>query len=260
MKTLYADAYILENLLWDYLLLRGVCAVRSLPALRKRCASAAVLGALYAFLSLLPPLRWLCSPLAMIAVSGLMAVMAFGGERELFRSWGALLALAAAFGGSVLLWGRISGEGWCIRSRLLGGVSLWGILLFCLRRMAEYRQAPTVRCRLTLSGRSTAFTALRDTGNALRDPISGKRVLIVEEALLTPLFPSALPKASAPERMLLLRPTPLGSRCRLVSCQSVGGESLLLCFRADEARIDGEETPLLVGIFPGKLKEWGALW
>lgn len=258
MKTLYADAYILENLLWDYLLLRAVCALRSLPALRLRCALAAALGAVYAFLTLLPPLRWLASPLGMLAVSGFMVTLAFGGERGLFRSWGCFLALAAAFGGSVLLWGRISGEGWCFRCRLLGAVSLWGLGSCCLRRLEEARQKPTVRCALCLFGYSTEFTALRDTGNALHDPISGKRVLIAEEALLSPLF--TLPKGDAAERLLLLRGTELGTRCRLVSCRSVGGERLLLCFRADRATIDGEDTPLLVGIFPGNLGEWGALW
>ena len=260
MKTLYADGYILENLLWDYLLLRGVCVLRSLPALRKRCALSSVLGAVYAFLCLLPPSRYLASPLSALAVSGLMAVAAFGDERGLFRSWGCFLCLSAAFGGSVLLWGRISGDGWCFRCRLLGAVSLWGLISFCLRRLEEVRRTPTVRCELRLFGRSTAFTALRDTGNSLHDPISGKQVLIAEEGLLAPLFPTALPKAGAAERMLLLRDTALGSRCRLVSCQSVGGESLLLCFRADSAKINGEETSLLVGIFEGRLGEWGALW
>ena len=260
MKTFYADGYILENLLWDYLLLRGVCVLRSLPALRRRCALSAALGAAYALLCLLPSLRWLASPLPMVAVSGFMAVVAFGDERSLFRSWGCFLCLSAAFGGSVLLWGRISGDGWCFRSRLLGAVSLWGLMGFCLRRLEELRRSPTVRCELRLFGHSTAFTALRDTGNSLHDPISGKRVLIAEEALLSPLFSEPLPKAEAAERMLLLRGTELGSRCRLVSCNSVGGESLLLCFRADSAKIDGEETSLLVGIHEGKLGEWGALW
>ena len=258
MKTLYADGYILENLLWDYLLLRSVCALRSLPALRLRCALASVLGAAYAFLTLLPPWRWLASPLVLLAASGFMATLAFGGERGLFRSWGCFLALAAAFGGSAVLWARCSGEGWCFRSRLMGAVSLWGLGSGCLRRLEERRQKPTVRCGLCLFGKSTEFTALRDTGNALHDPISGKRVLIVEERLLSPLF--TLPEGDAAERMLQLRGTALGSRCRLVQSRSLGGESLLLCFRPDGARLDGEETALLVGIFPGNLGEWGALW
>jgi len=260
MKTIYAEGVILENLLWDYLLLRCVCTLRALPALRKRCALGAGIGAVYALLCLLPAWRWLCSPLPVAAVSGLMAVAAFGGERGLFRSWGCFLALSAAFGGSVLLWGRISGEGWCLRSRLLGAVSLWGLGRCCLRRIEEARQTPTVRCALTLLGRSTEFTALRDTGNSLHDPISGRRVLIAEEALLSPLFSPPLPKAEPAERMLLLRGTELGARCRLVSCTSVGGESLLLCLRPDAASIDGEEEALLLGICPGRLGEWGALW
>ena len=258
MKTLYADAYILENLLWDYLLLRAVCVLRSLPSLRGRCALGAALGALYAFLTLLPPLRWLASPLSALSVSGLMATAAFGGERRLLRSWGCFLALSAAFGGSVLLWARFSGEGWCFRSRLLGAVSLGALLCFCLRRLEELRQSPTLRCELRLFGRRTEFTALRDTGNALHDPISGRRVLIAEETLLSTLF--TLPEGDAAERMLSLRGTPLGSRCRLVQSRSLGGDRLLLCVRPDEARLDGEETALLVGIFPGKLGEWGALW
>ncbi len=260
MKIIYADGYILENLLWDYLLLRGVTLLRGLPALRLRCALGAALGALYALLTLLPPTRWLCSPLPILAASGFMSVLAFGSQRRLLRSWGCLLALAAAFGGSVLLWGRISGDGWCFRSRLSGAVGLWGLLQLCLHRLEELRAAPTVRCRLALTGRETEFTALRDTGNSLHDPISGKKVLIAEEGLLSPLWETPLPPAEATERLLLLRGTELGKRCRLVSCRSVGGESLLLCFRPDRAQVDGEETAMLVGIFPGKLGEHGALW
>lgn len=260
MKTIYAEAVLLENLLWDYLLLRGVALVRALPVHRGRCMLGAALGSCFALLCLLPRSAWLCSPLPILAVSGLMCTLSYGGERELFRSWGSFLALSAAFGGSVLLWSRLSGEGWSFRARLLGFVSLAGLLGFCLRRIEERRRSPTVVCRVVLEGRTAEFTALRDTGNRLWDPLSGKRVLIAEEALLSPLFSPPLPPMSAAERLLYLGRGSLRGRCRLLSCSSLGGRSLLLCIRPDRASIDGEETELLVGIFEGSLGEFGALW
>ena len=46
-----------------------------------------------------------------------------------------------------------------------------------------------VRAQVCLAGRTTAFTAFCDTGNALRDPVSGAPVLVVAPGRLDGALP-----------------------------------------------------------------------
>ena len=102
------------------------------------------------------------------------------------------------------------------------------------------------RCTLTRRGRDASVTALLDTGSTLTDGLSGAPVITVHWAALEPLW-------SPEEQAILSRLEAAGaSRClerlgpgfRLLPYQAVGVRSgLLLCFRAEEASMDGQRPP-----------------
>ena len=70
--------------------------------------------------------------------------------------------------------GRIADRENEILSILLGAA---GLGLSCLVLGKRHQYIPV---ELTCSGQTVTLTALRDTGNTLRDPITGRQVLIVD--------------------------------------------------------------------------------
>ncbi len=101
--------------------------------------------------------------------------------------------------------------------------ALCGMLGGCLLALMLSARSPLrgdwqVRLRLSVNGRTARFTALIDTGNRLREPLSGQPVLIVERALLR----QALPEAG----------------WRELRYGAVGGSGSMACFKP--ARLDIE--------------------
>lgn len=266
MTIVYLDEAAALNALCDYLLLRSAAELRGLPRRRGRCAFAAALGGVWAALSLLPSFGFLALPSAALAASGFLALIAFGADEGLWRSWVSFLALSAAFAGAAVFAALLLGEETggdtvprCTLRLLLLSFSLfYALLRLCLSRVLEKRRRERVRVVVTLLGRRAELTALRDTGNTLTDPVSGCRVLIANRAALAPLFPFPLPEGGAVELFRALgEQGEYGLRSRLVPFRSVGGEGLLLCFRPDAVTVDGEERRLLIGVSPLPVGERG---
>ena len=97
-------------------------------------------------------------------------------------------------------------------------------------------------------GREARFTCLLDTGNGLRDPATGRPVLVVWRQALLPVLAAVEPEQLRPIRY-----------------RSLGTESgTLLCFNAGQVTVDGvayENQP--VAIAPSPLSEgmgYAALW
>lgn len=154
-------------------------------------------------------------------------------------------------------WGSIALELFCA-AMMLGGIGalamdskrllamLLGaglILLNALLSVRESRLASwEVTVCLTLRGKSVSFRALIDTGNRLREPISGLPVLIAESSLLGDLTNSAI----------------METVCRRVAFGALGGGGTVKCFHPDLVLIRrGEQLvrapEVWVAIYPGKI-------
>ena len=85
MEVLYLDRLIAVNFLIDYCLLLAAGRVCGAHLRRWRFALAALIGAAYAGLGVLPGWAWLLHPAMKIALGCLMALVSFGGEAGLAR-------------------------------------------------------------------------------------------------------------------------------------------------------------------------------
>ncbi|HEY8347115.1 MAG TPA: sigma-E processing peptidase SpoIIGA [Symbiobacteriaceae bacterium] len=259
--------------LWATGTLAGI-AVR-----RKRLVLAAAVGAAGAVWSYFPSGRWLAG-WGMLPGSLVLLAVAYGPRR--FREWmrlGAyLLFTGAAMAGSVLLLGA-RGAG---PARAAAGVvpapagtaAAAGILL-CLVGIRRLWDAARERARLrsglhglriTQDGRSVEVMALLDTGNSLRDPLTGIPVVVLEaSALAGVLPPPVLAAVAAGWQGLDGLPEGWKVRLRLVPFRSVGRpDGFLLAFVPDQLAVrasSGEEwvtVSALVGLAPHPLHQEGA--
>lgn len=270
--TIYLDQAFLLNGLVDYLLLTVSGSILGLPLRRKRLLLAGVVGGVYAALSLLPSFLFLQSFFWKFLMAGVLCFLAFGTRRGLLRQWIVLFLLAAAFSGLVLLLTEL----FSAPKALIGGTVYYpmtfgvliltagiacGLMLWGLGRMVQHG-GNIDELSLRLAGKDLRLTALRDTGNTLRDPISGCPVLVADWQVLEKCCPELRLRAAeleAPQELLgrILEERP-ELKPRLIPYKTVGvGHGMLLALRPEEIKIAGKTENLLVAFSPVPVSDGG---
>lgn len=207
-----------------------------------RVLVASLAGALFTLLSLMPDFFFLDHILWRLCSYLLIGLTAFGFLKSAIPKIFLFSLLHLSLGG-------VTGSKNEMISMLLGAAGIgFACLLVGLRR--EF-----VPVELTSGGRTLHLTALRDTGHSLRDPISGKAVLVVDADTakkLTGLAPEAL---CDPVNNLGTFPG-----LRLIPYKTVGNTGFLLAVQIPEARIGNRRESILVALSPQLLgKHYQAL-
>jgi stage II sporulation protein GA (sporulation sigma-E factor processing peptidase) len=271
--TVYADVLFLINLAVDYIALLVSAKICASPVSRLRLLAAAAFGALYAVAVVLPFGAVLSHPFLKLAAGALMVLAAFAGQRRLLRLTLVFFAVSAAFGGAVMAATLLGGKGLGgvlrpVDMRLLAVafVVSYIVLTLVFRRTARHRKGEIVPLTLRHGGREVRLRALRDTGNALTDPMSGRSVVVVGVGDLRPLFPqtvrstvSALNEKNTVRVLEELSCLEHNMRFQLVPYSAVGVTGgMLLAFKPDEIVIDGrKKTGMLLALSPNSVSDGG---
>ena len=262
MDVIYLDSLFGLNLLIDYCLVLVSARVCGVVLRRWRYALAALIGALYAALMVLPGFGWLANGMMKLALGAAMALIAFGGEAHLVRCTVVFFAVSAAFGGAVyaasMLAGVSPGSGALVT---VSGAACYAAVSLVFRRRARAADREVRTVTVTLAGRSVTLRALRDSGNDLHDPVSGLPAAVVERAAVLPLFPAvrALPDDAVQALEALSALPECTGRVVLLPYRAVGVTGALLpAFRPDSVKIDGAAEPMLLALSAQALTSDGA--
>lgn len=200
------ETFLAVNLLAD--LMPIVATSRALGLFSWRRALAAdALCALYAVIAVSRRGLW-ASPAAQAAMLGVLCCVLSG--RMADRQFGRIvLSLCAAVltSGGVAAIVHVSGVGAAILCPAFGSLTLCALFAAHPPASINYQ----VEVSLLVDGRTARFTALVDTGNRLREPLSGLPVLIAEAGLLRGLLPA--------------------DGYRMLHYGAIGGEGRMACFR-----------------------------
>lgn len=240
----WGDLLFLINFSMDFLCLYLTARLlhrrlRPLPAL-----GAAVLGGVYSVAALFIETSRPISLLIDAAVCALMCAVAFARRgrrwRQLLSEIGVYLASAAALGGMMTalfnLLNRLrlpkntggdSISAWLfLLLALISGFTAWrGTGLLRGLRSRSFAEVEIVFCgrRLTLHG-------VTDSGNLLRDPITGRAVIITDTHSTLPLLPpgayGSSPAKRSPAAACSWRCCPTASRCARRAARSRSRRSL----------------------------------
>ena len=154
----------------------------------------------------------------------------------------------------------------CIRDSLIAAALSYGMLSLLLRGQFAHTRTGGELQELTLSrqGRSVTVLALRDTGNTLQDPVTGRPVVVIEGEKLQTLVPElpVLDRQSLSHPVDLLRDLEGelgGLRLQLLPYRAVGVEcGMLLALRVDRARYGPwEYRNCLTALSPTPLSDGG---
>ncbi len=245
MNILYLDLWFGLNFLCDYLLCLLTARAAGLYLRRLRYALAALFGAAYACAAYLPSLSFMSFPGWELLSGALMGWIAFGTETHPLRCILLFFAVSASFGGALLALSGGRPLGVSLRDLVLSFLLCYGIgtLLFRSHQLLQARQLCSV-C-VEQSGRKASFRALLDTGNCLRDPVSGAKVLIASPRALEGVLRDSAPlfEALGPLQIqeLSAQIPEMAGRLRLLPFSALGGKGLLPVFRPDRLFIDGQE-------------------
>ncbi len=230
--TVYLDLVVGLNFLVDFLLLMGTNRLSGFPAGWKRCLLGAVLGGCYSGLCLIPGLRFLGSFLWRTVFLLLMAGAAFGWNRGSVKRLGVFLILSMALGGMAVSLGRGDFLG-----LVLGAAGLWMLSFLAFGGKADSQEY--IPLTVHYEGKSVSAIALRDSGNTLRDPITGEQVFLLSAELGTKLTGLTALQMASPLETLAAQPI---SGLRLIPYRAVGCDGgMLLGMKFQDVRL-GEET------------------
>ena len=243
---IYLDLVLLLNFAVNWARLRATGLLTGNASAPWRVGLGAGVGAVYAGLCLLPGLSFLAGNLWRVVFLWLMVTAAFGLGWGQLRQGGVFLCLSFALGGLV----------YCLEMRgfwmllLAAGALTLGCRIFLRGAMRHAGQLVPVS--IYLGGKRVELTALRDSGNSLKDPFTGQNVLIAQAdraAELLPLTKKELEDpAGAMERLQAL-----GHCCRLIPYKALGTEGVLLAVRFDRVTVDGKTAGPLVALAAGAL-------
>lgn len=264
----YVDVAFGVNAAVDYLLLLCGARLSGFAARQTRLVCAAGLGGLFAAGSFL----WgflrepLMGPLVLVS----MLLIAYGAGRAFWRQGALFLLVSLALAGLVYLVALVFDQGLILLDhRAYYPVSAPALLItaglgylamqLALRRCAQHTGGQIAQVTVCTEAGQVHLTALRDTGNTLRDPLSGAAVLIVERRVLEPMLPmltrelAATPMQAFP---VLTQQLPQLS-WRLLPYRVVGDSGLLLAFRATVQVDKGRMKRMTVAISPTPVSDGG---
>lgn len=226
--TVYLDLVVILNFLVDFLLLLGTNRLSGFPPSVRRCALASALGGLYSGACLMTGFRFLSNSLWRVVFLCLMAVIAFGCDRSAVKRGSVFVLLSMALGGIALSFGK--------GDFLALVTSAAGVWILCRSAFGDrVGGREYVPITLTYGEKSVNVIALRDSGNTLRDPITGEQVLILSGDVAKDLTGLSESQLRTPLETLALRPVP---GLRLIPYRAVGRSGgMLLALRFENVKI-----------------------
>lgn len=256
--VVYIDVLFLLNFCLDFILLAasGRLMRRRVPLWRLLLA--AVMGAFYGIGLLFPALSLFYYPAAAVLVSLLLIFAAYGYHSAVsfLKLTASFYLVAFAMGGAVLAGSTLINHGVVE----LGGMSamkavtlaaavpvaaIIGRRGYTALRRGWSQEDFCLHLQICVAGRSCELTALLDTGNDLREPLSGRPVVVVAYRDVMSLFPQRLRVAyeshsGQPEAVLQAVGAAADQdgwarRLRLIPFASIGQRyGLMLGFRPDQ--------------------------
>lgn len=237
---IYADVFFAVNLFTDYLLLLTLKRLLNLKTRGIKMFAASLLGGVTSLLVFLP-IEGFLNLLLFLTISVIISGIAFT-----FRSIKTLAVSAFGFnllsimlsGLTTLFINTFSIKAAVIKGKVYYDISFTAFpvlvavfyLLFTLsEKIKGTNKEEALLHLLTLNykGKETSFKVLLDTGNGLKEPFSGDKVIIAEKRSLEKILPENIPKLNF---------------LRLIPYKSVKGEGILYAFKPDKILIDGKES------------------
>lgn len=241
----YGEYLFMENFLMGLLILHLAGKIAGLVTSKKRLVAGGILCGLFSFILFVPNLGMGVGTLVKLLFSALLAWVVF--HKKILRAMVLIYLVSAFMGGMTILLlylTRISGMtsnavlyigdiGYV--NVAFGAVASWLLVWAFSRVMAvkQLRERIFTDVVIEIGGHQFVHRALIDSGNFLREPLSGKAVVVISKA--------------AAAQLKQLGDADLSRRYCLIPYNSIGvSHGLLEGYRVDNARVEGRNLGSVV--------------
>lgn len=278
--TIYLDIVFLENLCMNYIILFATAYIMKNKINQIRIVLSSCLGSVYAILVYLQESLFFSNIIIKIMLSVVMVLIAFKPPKIkiFFKQIIIFYLISFVFGGcaffllyfvrpqDVLIRNGVYVGRYPLKIALLGGIVGFTITQIAFKFIKGKITKKDILADLIIyyKQQHISLKAFIDTGNMLKDPISGLPVIVVEKNKLYNLFPKKLLdnteriiNGNMPEDLLVNEEDVL-SKIRIIPFSSLGKENgILLGIKADKVNIWFEELSkdinnVIIGIYEKK--------
>lgn len=283
--TIYLDVILLENICINYIILFATGLISKAKIKKIRILFSSLIGGIYAVLSFAPIIKIYSNFLMKIVLSITMVYIAFYPKKLklLIKQLILFYLVSFAFGGCAfcLLYfikpenilmrnGYLTGT-YPIKIALLGGIVGFILVNIAFKLVKVKLTKKDMFCEIEIhfNAKSIALKAMIDTGNLLKDPISGIPVIVAEKQELKKIIPEEIIDNlnkilnGENEELQSEQAKKYLPKFRLIPFSSLGKQNgLLLGFIADEViiKIEDDEkkiSKIIVGIYDKNLSKTG---
>ncbi len=243
---IYLDVVMVLNFVIDWFLLMAAGRLCGYPAGMGRSALGGLIGCLYGGACILPGFRFLGNFLWRVVFLLLMGAAAYGLGVSAFRRSLVFTFLSMALGGIALGVGRGGAAGLMASAALL-------FLLCALGFREKLGSVCYIPVELEWGDKRMKLTALQDTGNTLRDPVTGQQVLVVAPDVAHKITGLTAEQLQTPVETIGLIPG-----LRLIPYHTVGQpEGMMLAMKLPNVKIGSWQGSRVVAFSPNGLSTDG---
>lgn len=250
VREVYIDLYFMVNTGMDFLCLLVTSALLHRRSRRWRLLLGASVGGFYACAVLLLGIEGLLGMLLDLVAAFLLCAVAFWERRmplaRLLRAAAVQLITSAFLGGVMtLLFSFLNRLELPLESLEGDGPSVWVFAALALisgaftvrggKLLGRSHQKNSVTVKATLFGTPVTLRGMVDSGNLLRDPVSGRGVIVADKRALEGLLPQEVLGDFFPTDHCL------ASRLRMIPVKTASGEGMLRAILPDSLAVgEGE--------------------
>ena len=283
--TIYIDVVLIENLIMNYIILYGTALIAKVTPKHIRVVLASIIGAIYAVIAYIEILKIYSTFILKIILSIIIVYIAFNPRniKEMTKQLVLFYLASFVFGGAaffliyvvkpqdIIMKNGVFVGTYPLKIAILGAVVGFVIIILAVRIIRTKFSKKSLFCKIKIKFCNNVIntTALIDTGNLLKDPISNMPVIVVEHTLLYDVLPKQilnnlenilggdLENISDEIKIKYI------SKLKVIPFSSLGRQNgMLLGIKADEIKIEREEEKIIkdnviIGIYDKSLTKRG---
>lgn len=283
--TIYLDVVLIENLCMNYIILFATGYLLKRKKNHIRLILSALLGGIYSILAYMEILEIYSNFILKLILSIVMVYLAYQAKniKQLGKELLFFYLTSFVFGGcafallyvikpqEILMRNGVYVGTYPLKVAILGGIVGFTITVIAFRFAKAKLTKKDIYCNITIyfGKESITTTALLDTGNMLKDPITQMPVIVVEKEILKNILPDTILNhlnhiigGDVPKEVYENENLAYITKFRVIPFSSIGKTNgMLLGFKADKIVVEQEEKEVIenviVGIYENSLSKKG---
>lgn len=278
--TLYVDIIFLENMVMNSIILLATGVIMKTPIKIIRNMISSIIGSIYAIIIYISRLEIYSNVFLKLALSFAIVYIAFKPPniKSFLKHIIIFYLTSFTFGGvafallyfvspkNIVMQDGVLIGTYPMKIILAGGIIGFAIITISFKNIKGRITRKDMYCnvRICSDNKETNVTAIIDTGNFLKDPITKTPVIVIEKEKLHPIFPDIILENTV--NIINGKNIELGdysSKIRVIPFKSLGKENgMLLGVKIDEIEVNYQDIThtlknIIVGIYNGNLSRSG---